>query len=535
MPRARSQRAEERELREKMRDRGMTHRQIACEFARRYHYRSRAAWRHAHGWSLTEAAEQINAYAARTGLGHGLTTVAMTSSHLCEMEGWPGDDADGKAIGRRPTPYLVSLLAAVYGCTPTDLLDTADYQHLRQADRIVLGASPDPAEAGPPEMTMRPVPQDAELHEVTAEGPATRIGAAAALAGASPELSGSDESLRTAAVTAEWADELSEAIRWAEASNVSDELLGYFDEAARQIAVDYQHLDPEPVVHRAAVLAARVTALLAGHQRLSQRRDLFVTGAGLAAFLAWACGDLGQPIAATGHARTAAVLAREAGHPGVQALAYCAGSKAAFWNGDHARALEFACQGYEICPPGTLRTLLAVQRADAAFSPADAMAAIEQARRALDEASPAAGPGGLFSCSAGRLANYAVGVHLRCGDRAGAVRLAEAGLRGCRPGADEAYGTWGQLVIGASLAYALDGDASAAAAQLAPVLAMSPQRRLATLSGRLGEVTTALSASSAARNREAADLREQIIAYQAESFGRPRPAGRPGLGNHEED
>ncbi len=156
MPRAKtSQRAEQRELREKMRDRGMSQRQIAFEFARRYHYRSRAAWRHAHGWSLTEAAEQITAYAAQAGLGHGLTTVAMTSSHLCEMEGWPGEDASGNPVGRRPTPYLLSLLAAVYGCTPADLLDTADYQHLRPADRIVLGKAPRPEEQqettlGPP-------------------------------------------------------------------------------------------------------------------------------------------------------------------------------------------------------------------------------------------------------------------------------------------------------------------------------------------------------------------------------------------------
>lgn len=147
MPRARtSKRAEQRELREKMRDRGMSHRQIAYEFARRYQYRSRTAWRHAHGWSLTEAAEQITDYAAQAGLGHGLTTVAMTSSHLCEMEGWPGEEADGRPSGRRPTPYLLSLLATVYGCTPADLLDTADYQHLRPADRIILGKTPGPDE-----------------------------------------------------------------------------------------------------------------------------------------------------------------------------------------------------------------------------------------------------------------------------------------------------------------------------------------------------------------------------------------------------
>ena len=43
----------------------MSHRQISVEFARRYSYRPRAAWRHAYGWSLTEAAEQISTFAGR--------------------------------------------------------------------------------------------------------------------------------------------------------------------------------------------------------------------------------------------------------------------------------------------------------------------------------------------------------------------------------------------------------------------------------------------------------------------------------------
>jgi hypothetical protein len=49
MPYAKSSlRAEQRALREKMRALGMSHRQIAVEFARRYRLRPRAAWRHAY-------------------------------------------------------------------------------------------------------------------------------------------------------------------------------------------------------------------------------------------------------------------------------------------------------------------------------------------------------------------------------------------------------------------------------------------------------------------------------------------------------
>src|SRR5260370_6689865 len=130
-----SLRAEQRALREKMRELGMSRRQIAIEFARRYRLRPRAAWRNAYGWSLTEAAEQISTYAARAGLDSG-ATVAMTAAHLCEHENWPGEGHE--PAGRRPTPYLLSLLAAAYGLTVHDLLDAADYEHMPAADRLIL-------------------------------------------------------------------------------------------------------------------------------------------------------------------------------------------------------------------------------------------------------------------------------------------------------------------------------------------------------------------------------------------------------------
>jgi hypothetical protein len=129
-----SLRAEQRALREEMHRLGMSRRQIAAEFAGQY--RPRAAWRQAHGWSLTEAAKQINAYAARTGLKADGVTVAMTASHLCEHENWPGHAE--QPSGRRPTPYFLSLLAAVYGCNVHELLDVADYRHMPPADRLVL-------------------------------------------------------------------------------------------------------------------------------------------------------------------------------------------------------------------------------------------------------------------------------------------------------------------------------------------------------------------------------------------------------------
>jgi hypothetical protein len=137
MPYAKSSlRAEQRALRERMRVLGLDHQQIAAEFARRYALRPRAAWRYALGWSLKDAAEHINTYAAGAGLRPDGATVAMTGPHLCEYEAHPGYGAE--PTGRRPTPYLLSLLARVYGCTVHNLLDLADYECMPPADRLIL-------------------------------------------------------------------------------------------------------------------------------------------------------------------------------------------------------------------------------------------------------------------------------------------------------------------------------------------------------------------------------------------------------------
>ena len=120
--------------------------QIAVEFARRYRLRPRAAWRHAYGWSLKEAAERISDYAARSGLDPDGATVAMTAPHLSEYENWPGPGTT--PAGRRPTPYLLSLLASVYECAVHDLLDLADYEHMPAADRLIIDKTA-PADAAP--------------------------------------------------------------------------------------------------------------------------------------------------------------------------------------------------------------------------------------------------------------------------------------------------------------------------------------------------------------------------------------------------
>jgi hypothetical protein len=130
-----SLRRQKRDLREQMRSMGLGYRDIAAEFARRYRLRPRGAWREAYGWSLQETADRINTFRGHTGLDPG-GLASMTAPHLSEYETWPGHGP--QPSGRRPTPYLLSVLAAVYDCAVTDLIDLAVRESMPAADLLIL-------------------------------------------------------------------------------------------------------------------------------------------------------------------------------------------------------------------------------------------------------------------------------------------------------------------------------------------------------------------------------------------------------------
>jgi tetratricopeptide (TPR) repeat protein/transcriptional regulator with XRE-family HTH domain len=144
-----SLRAEQDELRARMRAVGMSHDEIAVEFARRYHYRPRAAHRHARGWTQTQAANHINAHAAQAGLDPD-GAAPMTGPKLSEVENWPLPNNR-----RRPTPQLLALLAEVYDTAIHNLIDLDDREQLTPADMLLLSRID---RAGPGEHRDRSLP-----------------------------------------------------------------------------------------------------------------------------------------------------------------------------------------------------------------------------------------------------------------------------------------------------------------------------------------------------------------------------------------
>jgi transcriptional regulator with XRE-family HTH domain len=117
-------------LRDRMRALGFGFDEAAAEVSRRYQVRPRQAYRLARGWTQDQAAARFNELAAGAGTDPG-GRASMTGPHLCEIEQWPNSE-------RKPSVYVLCLLARVYETDVLCLLDLADHESLPQQDRLVL-------------------------------------------------------------------------------------------------------------------------------------------------------------------------------------------------------------------------------------------------------------------------------------------------------------------------------------------------------------------------------------------------------------
>ena len=136
-------------------------------------------------------------------------------------------------------------------------------------------------------------------------------------------------------------------------------------------------------------------------------------------------------------------------------------------------------------------------------------------------------PGGIWACGRARQANYAMSVHLRAGDPAAALAEADTARQAYEAGEEWAYGTWAQIQIATGLAHLLAGRVDGTASALAPILGMPPERRLATLTTRLGEVEMQLRDRRYQGSAEVTRLRQQITGYRAHAVAaRALPPGQ---------
>jgi hypothetical protein len=474
-----SLRREKRDLRDQMRSMGLGYRDIAAEFTRRYNMRPRTAWREAYGWSLQDTADRINEFRGDTGLDPG-GLAAMTAPHLSEYETWPGHRPEPS--GRRPTPYLLAVLAAVYDCTVTDLIDLADRQHLRPADLLILDKYSQP----PAKAASTPV--------LAAEGGIIRTAAR------------SDTAEGARVGTAEAAD----VMTWIAATNASDDAITGLAGSAEYLAEAHGRMPADKILREVLGVHRAAHALLrGGRQRLAQTRELLRIESALMAHACLLLGDLGEYGTARAYGRAALLCAQEAGAD--EGLAWTAMAKTARWQDRFAEAGTLAARGFEATSAAPVRAELAYREANAIALFGDALRAraalrkADQAAEGLDDDGTSA-----WSFSRGRQAIFALSVCVHTGDPDGALRAAEQADAYWDAGGGKVMATWAQVRAGAAMAYLLKDSLDGAAGQLGPVLELPADQRISTVTGYLDQVSEMLRAPRFDGSPLAMQLGEQV-------------------------
>ncbi|WP_235498478.1 hypothetical protein [Frankia sp. R43] len=523
-----------------MRAVGMSHDEIAVEFARRYKLRPRAAHRHARGWTQTQAANHINAHAARTGLDPD-GAAPMTGPKLSELENWPLP-----SNRRRPTPQLLALLAAVYGTSIHNLIDLDDREHLTPADLLLINridrTGPDHARDLPAPPATLPGSEFSQPGSlvVRTELPAD-LGMPLPISSVWPpviETLGPTVAVesfpapRTVEQLLQGASKESADVLYAiDAAPVSALTLEQIDADIRRIVNLYSQRPALPTFLEVRALRARVFPLLTVRQRPDLSRDLCYRAGLLSGVLANAAFDLGSLDSAQTHARVAFACADQAGHNGLRAWIRGTQSMLAYWDDQPGDAVKLAQDGWRYQPErGTAKVRLAALEARALARMGDSHetpAALGRVAEARDRVTLDDDPGGMLAFPLAKQLYYASSASLWLTptrtslqtaerDAATAVALLEALPEGERRVGEESLAH-----TDVALARILSGDLEGAVSEVRVVIQMSSIRRVESAMRRLAQVLTVLERPTYRGQTLAGELRDQI---RSQTVVRSQPA-----------
>jgi hypothetical protein len=543
-----SLRSEKRDLRDKMRSMGLTHRDIAAEFARRYGLRPRTACREAYGWSLQEAADRINVFRGHTGLDPG-GFAGMTSPHLSEYESWPGNGP--QPSGRRPTPYLLAVLAAVYDCAITDLIDLPDRERFPPPDLLILNKYSQPAAAA----AHSPGQIKGNQQEILSTRQETLLAGAGehqegdqssrdarGMSQAGP-LPGSIDHFSSVSISTfsirqqpafEGIENVIRAVAAESATYASSEEvrevapLGVVHLTAelQRLARSYSAMPPLEFLGQARRLRDESRQLSGRTRRPVQLADLHLVTGGACALLAMASWDLGAWSAAIEQAHAAGIYGEIAGHRGLQTWAAGCEGLIVFWRGRPREAADVIARALDLAPRGTARARLHCIAARA-WAHLGATDRVRSELAAADQAQDESGGsyaeelhdeiGGEYGWDRARHAMCAATALLVVGDSPGAaIQAREAiALHAAGHGLGDLVGAKAQADL--ACVELTRGRLDAAGDALSPIWGIAPYFRCYPLVGRLENVSSGLGAQRYAGSRAAADLAERVRVFSAES------------------
>jgi len=541
-----SLRKEKRGLREKMRAMGLDYRDIAAEFARRYRLRPRAAWREAYGWSLQEAADRINEFRGEIGLDSG-GFAGMTASHLCEHENWPGYGPGPS--GRRPTPYLLALLAAVYSCAVTDLIDLADREHLLPAHLLILDKYGHNQQGPSRRTAVEPASQPAgSASALRAEGedryataglpgiPAGDIVRYQVVAASPAAPPVAYRWLREPVLGGSWvgrevevaAHDGSEHAERAEQRDIGDATLEQFRSDVIRLSHGYMTGEPFELFQEMRRVRDRMYAALDRRLWPRDQTDLYMLLGCLNCLMAAAADDLGYPYASEELIRAGWAYAVVIDHKPLMAKLRADLANVAYWRNRPRQARDLAGSGlrYLAGGPNAAQLHLKYGRAAARLGDADAARrAIGEARDARelrneDDLLPLGGEFGFSRASQYYLAGSTL-LEITGAERdaiAELERATELYEAGPEEGEDHSFELRMLAQIELAVARLRVGELDGAQPALRPVLALPPGKRIDPLPQRLETVRVELAHSRYHGSPQASDLAGEIEDFSRDTI-----------------
>ncbi len=312
---------------------------------------------------------------------------------------------------------------------------------------------------------------------------------------------------------------------WVGMSQVADTTIDRYSGQVTVLAKGFEAASPLPLLLETRRLRDRVAAVLRGHLRLDQARDLYLLGAQVCGLLAWMTGDLGNFRAADTHAWTAWLCAEQAGHDGARAWVRATQAKLAYWDGRYSESAQLAEHGLTFGNGDTARTFLALFQARALAQAGrrdEARLALTLAENERDHVTAPDLTGGVWGLTPGRYHGMAASTHMLLdepaqvlADASEAITLSESAPAGERHIYSEMLAR-----IDQAQAHLHQPDLDGASGALRPVLELHPDSRIEPLIRRLARLQHALATPRLASAARARDLQEEIETYTSEAIPR---------------
>ncbi|MGH3900085.1 MAG: hypothetical protein ACRDTA_17960 [Pseudonocardiaceae bacterium] len=507
-----SAKAERDQLRDRMRGLGCSVAQIAVEMGRRFTLRPRVAWRHALGWPQWKVAQRYNTIQPGS---------RLSDHRVSEYETWPHG-------GAPPSLRYLAGLAAAYGhgCTPSQLVDADDLEHLTPADRCLLTASPTGYSPATITAGVSPTTLGDRADPDRALG---RRGSDTVSIRGSRRIVRCDARglpIREEVIMA--AEESAQFRRWSATTNVDDDVLDQMTadvaEAARR-----EQIDPPAMVFT-GLLGARddVFALIAGRQQPRHTTGLYKLAGQICGLLSLVTFDLGHPHAAGTHARTALHCAEVSGYTPLRVFIRYVQSNMAYWDGRYDEAAQLVESALPDAISGTALLRLTSQQARiqaARRQPGEVDRALALAATAPTV--PTSDEPGVLGFDAGHAALLASEAHCALG---GTEHL-DAAVDWARTALDEFTAEArpkAQYIAAArfdlALAHLARGDLDAVREHLAPVLqSTQAEYRTVPVIGRARSLNTLLAQQPDLASSTLAALRDDLTEFCTHPA--PTPAG----------